>query len=123
MELKREVVMPLVLIIIGLVFYSFNTAIVNNLTIGNAIHGSRGTCSDTDNGIPGNEFVKGTVSGIMDNGASFERTDYCIGAYQLKEYSCDLSTGSNFRTGSKSINGNGNVIYCQNGCSDGACKR
>jgi len=120
MELKSKVVIPLVLIIVGLLFYSFNAIVVGNLTIGNSM---RGSCSDTDDGIPGSELVKGTVSGERDNGASFERTDYCIDAYQLKEYRCDLSESSNFDIGSESINGNGNAIFCPNGCSNGACKR
>lgn len=119
MEIKKEVVILLVFIVIGLVFLSASNSIVNKLLVGNT--GLRGTCHDTDSGIPGNEFVKGTVSGDKDNGVSFERTDYCIDAYQLKEYSCDTSTSSNFRIGSNSVNGNGNSILCKNGCKNGAC--
>ncbi len=120
MGMKNEVVMILVFLVLGLVFLSASNSIVNHLLIGNF---NRGTCHDTDGGIPGNEFVKGTVSGIEDNGMPFERTDYCVDAYQLKEYSCDLTTSTNFRTGSDSVNGNGDTIYCTNGCKDGACKR
>jgi len=120
MKIKNEVVMILVFLVLGLVFLSASNSIVNKLLIGNF---NRGTCHDTDGGVPGNEFVKGTVSGVSDNGATFERTDYCIDAYQLKEYTCDLTTSSNFKTGSDSVNGNGNSIYCTKGCKNGACIR
>jgi len=121
MGIKKEVMVMLVFTVVGLVFFSASNSIVNKLLVGNV--GLRGSCHDTDSGIPGNEFVKGTVTGEGDNGVLFERADYCIDSYQLKEYNCDTSTSSNFRTGSDSVNGNGNFIFCPNGCKNGACIR
>ncbi|MDD5649940.1 MAG: hypothetical protein PHF86_05885 [Candidatus Nanoarchaeia archaeon] len=120
MEIKKSVMFLLVFIVIGTVLISASNFLATKLLIGNTL---RGSCFDTDGGRVDSIYVKGTVSGIMDNGASFERTDYCVNTYQLKEYRCDLSTSTNFNIGSDSVNGNGNLIYCNNGCLNGACIR
>lgn len=120
MEIKKSVILLLVFIVIGTVFLSASNFLATKLLIGNAM---RGSCFDTDGGRINMEYEKGTVSGIMDNGASFERTDYCVDSYQLKEYRCDLSKSTNFNVGSDAIDSNGNLIFCRYGCSDGACNK
>lgn len=111
MELKKGVILLIILIVVGIVFFSATNSIANNLIIGKA-GGLRGTCFDTDGGLSNNIFVKGTVSGDRDLGGSYERTDYCITPYWLKEYNCDSSQSLNFKT---------DKVYCKNGCRDGVC--
>lgn len=120
MGMKNEVVMILVFLVLGLVFLSASNSIVNKLLIGNV--GLRGTCHDTDSGV--DLYNKGTVSGIAANGVSYERTDYCVSAYQLKEYSCDPSSSTKFKIGSDAMGYTaGGLITCEKGCSNGACIR
>ncbi|MBU0929694.1 MAG: hypothetical protein KJ623_01330 [Nanoarchaeota archaeon] len=115
MEIKKSVVVLLVLIVIGSVFIAASNSIANKLLIGNVL---RGTCFDTDAGV--DVYSKGTVYGVFNNGADYERTDYCVDSHQLKEYSCDDSSSTKFKIGSNAIGGN-KLLYCKNGCVDGAC--
>ncbi|MBS3155325.1 hypothetical protein J4404_02400 [Candidatus Woesearchaeota archaeon] len=116
MDIKSKVALILGIIVIGLVFYSASNSIVPSLLVGNAAE--RGTCFDTDAGV--DEFMKGTVSGTFNNGVDYERTDYCIDSWQLKEYRCDATSSTGFEIGSEAI-GEGKFILCDNGCQDGAC--
>lgn len=71
-------------------------------------------CIDTDNG---NYSVKGTISGIKDNGTSFgPRDDYCYKDGRLIEYYCKLDIFDNYKF---------DYVTCPAGtkCSDGACKQ
>ena len=108
MDIKSKVALILGIIVIGLVFYSASNSIVPSLLVGNAAE--RGTCFDTDAGV--DEFMKGTVSGTFNNGVDYERTDYCIDSWQLKEYRCDEQRKMNWYS---------EIVICEKGCLNGAC--
>ncbi len=71
------------------------------------------SCEDTDQG---NIYVKGRVNFVTDNcRRDLEpKIDYCDNSRPdyLKEYKCDITTTENWKS---------ELVYCENGCKDGAC--
>ena len=67
------------------------------------------TCTDSDGGI--NYIVKGTVD-YSDFYGSGRVTDLCINSVRLAEYSCNISSGYNYKY---------TEYNCPNTCSNGSC--
>ncbi len=70
-------------------------------------------CIDTDGG---SVYVKGSVSGTTSEGNEFgPMYDYCStqDSSYLKEYRCDENTEASWKS---------EMVLCDNGCNDGACK-
>lgn len=111
MELNKSVILILVAIVLGLVLFTAINSVSDQLIIGKTT--SRGSCYDTDLGGKDEKFLKGTISGVQDNGQEFERTDYCIDGYQLKEYHC--------QTEHNLLNFVSTKEYCDNGCLISSC--
>lgn len=103
MDTKDKTIIGLVVLLVIAVLLASGI-----LTTGKAIKIS---CSDTDGG---SIFEKGTISGTTEGGDTFEVTDYCAvdGSNTVKEYYCDLSQYSGHKS---------ELVYCEKGCSGGAC--
>lgn len=101
-----------IILIIVLFFSLFYVSGAFNWVTGKASGFCSGSCIDTD---AGSVYIKGKVSVVTDICREEEKIDYCFakdGKSWLKEYRCDVTTKENWKA---------ELVYCENGCKDGAC--
>ncbi len=108
METKNKVVIGVVIIAVFAIL-AF-TGVVNTTAKGTLIKECKGSSGS------GDIYKMGTIMGTQANGLTYTKTDYCSRENPniLVEFKCDFGSQSGWSR---------DTIYCNNGCSIGACKK